>query len=682
MTVCVADNTLREKLLKMPLKRNSIVRLLDVTVVKKVVLMDTCDIVQLNYDKVIGSPKRVKKKDVVVETKKEEISPLPCPGCGFDLSEFGENMRHEHIRHCCSRDEEEDEDEDDERTEEEAAEPERSKWSEYVEPNRVVNKNIDKEKLALFNNNKSSTKKKKNSKIKKRRIADIQQNKINQYCVADDGLEIFDDGNNENVFTSTTSNTDTKNKRRKSSYIEEYQNDDSNTATTNGKPTLSARAHFALKQVFGHESFRGQQKDIVLHASRRTQDTFVLMPTGGGKSLCFQLPALLSRGVSVVISPLLSLIQDQVTALIKLGIPTACFDAALGKSRAKAIYRELYREPEPYMKILYVTPEKLHKSEPMWECLRELNERGALARFVIDEAHCVSQWGHDFRTSYKKLSRVRREFRDIPIMALTATATPDVQTDIRKILRMRPSTRCFKASFDRPNLRYSVLSKPSKKFEAMEMLCKRIEKRHKNQTGIVYCLSRDECSMVARYLVSQGLNAEPYHAGMTTQERTRHQIRWQNGNCDVICATIAYGMGIDKADVRYVYHFCIPKSIEGYYQESGRAGRDGKVSDCVIYFSQTDAGRLKRMFKRKQPGTNRRPSAQQIERNMNALEHVVKYCKDNTSKCRRVQLLSFFHERFNPINCRVKCDHCSSSPSFSSSRRTNNSSNSGVVVIL
>ena len=270
-------------------------------------------------------------------------------------------------------------------------------------------------------------------------------------------------------------------------------------------------------------------------------------------------------------------------------------------------------------------------------------------------------------------------------MALTATATPEVQKDICKILRMRTSqTKCFKASFDRPNLRYTVLKKPNKKIEALEMLCKRIKSRHKNQTGIVYCLSRDECSTlftfmhvcsrldlthtpsgtVSRFLVSQGLRAEPYHAGMTTQERTQHQIRWQNGNCDVICATIAYGMGIDKADVRYVFHFCLPKSIEGYYQESGRAGRDGKISDCIIYFSQTDAGRLKRMFKMKQPGKNRRPSAKQIERNMNALEHVVNYCKDNTSKCRRVQLLSFFHERFDPKNCRVKCDHCYSASKF------------------
>ena len=271
-------------------------------------------------------------------------------------------------------------------------------------------------------------------------------------------------------------------------------------------------------------------------------------------------------------------------------------------------------------------------------------------------------------------------------MALTATATPEVQKDICKILRMRTSqTKCFKASFDRPNLRYTVLKKPNKRIEALEMLCKRIKSRHKNETGIVYCLSRDECSTlshsmhvwlstrlhthtpsgtVSRYLVSQGLRAEPYHAGMTTQERTQHQIRWQNGNCDVICATIAYGMGIDKADVRYVFHFCLPKSIEGYYQESGRAGRDGEISDCIIYFNQTDAGRLKRMFKMKQPGTRRRPSAKQIERNMNALEHVVNYCKDSTSKCRRVQLLSFFHERFDPKNCRVKCDHCYSASQF------------------
>ena len=247
--------------------------------------------------------------------------------------------------------------------------------------------------------------------------------------------------------------------------------------------------------------------------------------------------------------------------------------------------------------MLYVTPEKLD-SNSIWECFRKVHAHQNLARFVIDEAHCVSQWGHDFRPAYKQLGRIRREFPDVPIMALTATATPKVQEDVKKILRMgiNPARRgqrwsqfklkVFKNSFNRSNLRYSVVEKPKKKEDAYEKLRCYIARHYAKQTGIVYCLSRDECADVAAYLSFHGMSADAYHAGMNQSERCTKQCRWQAGVCHVICATIAYGMGIDKADVRFVLHFTLPKSIEGYYQESGRAGRDGvclwSVRSCLF----------------------------------------------------------------------------------------------------
>ena len=419
-------------------------------------------------------------------------------------------------------------------------------------------------------------------------------------------------------------------------------------------------ADYALRRVFGHETFRARQRRIIVQAAKRETDTFVLMPTGGGKSMCFQLPAVLSRGVTIVVCPLLSLIQDQVTAMLNLasgGIPTACFDSSLGVAGARQVYDELYRRPEPYLKLLYVTPEKLHKSEKMWECLRYLYNENNLARFVIDEAHCVSQWGHDFRPAYKQLSRLRREYPRVPIMALTATATPAVRSDVKKILRMGRETKDFAASFDRPNLRYAVVEKPGNKTDALDALAEYIESHHANCTGIVYVLSRDECVLVANHLTDRGLLAEPYHAGMSSQERIKRQSRWQKGSCHIMCATIAYGMGIDKPDVRFVLHFVLPKSIEGYYQESGRAGRDGERSDCVVFYKRQDVGRLKRMFSQRDK-TGRRPTAAQIKRNREALQKVQDYCEDVTKTCRRVLLLRFFHESFDPQNCKVQCDHC------------------------
>ena len=336
ITVWILNDVVRNKLIRMPLKKNSILILLDVNVDKNIVVVNDCEVLQV-YDKVIGSPKKIGKKKKVMPVAK--ATPLQCPGCKNDLSEFGENFRREHIRACCPQEEE--------KNDVSSSPPPRiattvksqvgggssnstSRWSDFVEKESAPNKIVDKKNLRLFKerSNKITTTAV-NRKKKKRTdtsTLDYDGHKSDRYLVEKDEFTILQNDVSEN----------TKRKKQKmTTYIDDYP------SVVSEKPSLGAQALFALKKVFGHDSFRGRQKDIVLHASRRLQDTFVLMPTGGGKSLCFQLPALLSRGVTVVVSPLLSLIQDQITALIKFGIPAACFDAALGKTRAKAIYREL-----------------------------------------------------------------------------------------------------------------------------------------------------------------------------------------------------------------------------------------------------------------------------------------------------------------------------------------------------
>ena len=416
----------------------------------------------------------------------------------------------------------------------------------------------------------------------------------------------------------------------------------------------------ALKDRFHLRGFRPNQLEAI-NATLAGKDAFVLMPTGGGKSLCYQLPAIVNsgktQGVTVVISPLLSLMQDQVEHLQKLKV-----QALLINSEVTAEYRRLVmnclkeQQPHKFCQLLYITPEMISKSQAMVSAFRDLYRRRKLARIVIDEAHCVSQWGHDFRPDYKLLGEVRQQFPGVPVIALTATATENVKIDVIHNLGI---TNCetFSQSFNRPNLNYEVRSKTKAK-DVLDSIANTINTSYRGQSGIIYCLSRKNCEDIATKLREQyNIMAHHYHAGMEAEEKKKVQRQWQAGAYNVIIATIAFGMGIDKPDVRFVIHHTIPKSLEGYYQETGRAGRDGKRSGCYLYYGYQDTSALKRMIDEGE-GT-----WDQKERQRQMLRNVIRFC-ENKSDCRRVQVLNYFNESFNREDCKASCDNCNSNSTF------------------
>ena len=387
----------------------------------------------------------------------------------------------------------------------------------------------------------------------------------------------------------------------------------------------------ALKQYFGYDAFRPLQEEIIADALAG-RDVFALMPTGGGKSLCFQLPALLRDGLTIVLSPLISLMKDQVDALQASGIAATFLNSTLDGNEARARLRGLYGGD---YRLLYVAPERL-----MLESFLEKAKQWNVSQIAIDEAHCISEWGHDFRPEYRELAKLRTHFPEVPIMALTATATERVRADILKQLKLR-DPRCYVASFNRPNLSYRVVPK-AKPYEQVLALIR----SRPNESGIVYCASRKTADSLAAKLNVDGIKAKPYHAGLETADRAGHQDSFLRDDARVITATIAFGMGINKPNVRFVVHHDLPKNIEGYYQETGRAGRDGLPSDCVLLFSAGDVMKQRRFIDEKSEHEQRVAHEQ--------LRAMVAYAE--TRDCRRATLLRYFGEEFGP-SC-DGCDNC------------------------
>lgn len=421
----------------------------------------------------------------------------------------------------------------------------------------------------------------------------------------------------------------------------------------------SKEVRAALLRKFQLRGFRLGQLDAI-NATLAGEHCFVLMPTGGGKSLCYQLPSVIRSGktcgVSIVVSPLLSLMEDQVqSAMTRFGVQACLINGQTPSDEKKVImdYLEKENDPGKFIQLLYVTPEMLNKNQRMISAFQRLYNKGHLARIVIDEAHCVSQWGHDFRPDYKALGDVVRQFPGVPIMALTATATQLVRADVRSNLGIE-NGHMFSQSFNRPNLSYEVLPKGKGMVNTFADL---IKERYPRKSGIIYCLSRKNCEDVAQKLTDLGVRAYHYHAGMGADERSEVQKKWQSNQYHVIVATIAFGMGIDKADVRYVIHHTMPKSLEGYYQETGRAGRDGKRSECYLYYQFADTRMLRKMI---DEGDGSREQKQRLH---DMLRTVVQYC-ENKADCRRMQVLGYFSEPFDPAHCNKTCDNCRSDASF------------------
>ena len=398
----------------------------------------------------------------------------------------------------------------------------------------------------------------------------------------------------------------------------------------------SSVLHAKLKEFFGFDSFKADQERIIKHLVDKN-NAFVLMPTGGGKSLCYQLPALVMEGTAIVISPLIALMKNQVDAIRGFVAGNDGIAHFLNSSLNKAQIAEVRKDLlSGATKLLYVAPESLTKAENV-AMLKEIK----ISFYAVDEAHCISEWGHDFRPEYRRIRNIVEEIGLAPIIALTATATPKVQSDILKNLGM-PDATVFKSSFNRPNLYYEIRDKSDPKRDIIKYI-----RQNPGKSGIIYCLSRKKVEELAELLNINGIKAAPYHAGLDAKTRADNQDKFLMEEVDVIVATIAFGMGIDKPDVRFVIHYDIPKSIEGYYQETGRAGRDGREGQCITFYSYKDIQNLEKFMQGK-------PIAEQ-EIGKQLLMETVAYAESNS--CRRKLLLSYFGEDYHVENCGA-CDNC------------------------
>ncbi len=388
-----------------------------------------------------------------------------------------------------------------------------------------------------------------------------------------------------------------------------------------------------LKRYWGYTSFRPLQEEIILEVLEG-RDVFALLPTGGGKSMCFQLPALVGNGLTVVVSPLIALMKDQVDALKSIGVfatfLNSSLDAAEGRARLRGLYNREYR-------LLYVAPERLLLPGFLDEA-----QKWGIQLIAIDEAHCISEWGHDFRPEYRKIAQLRSSFPEVPMMALTATATGRVRGDIIRLLGLR-DPRTFVASFNRPNLSYRVVPKRSAYAQVLDYVRSR-----SRDSGIVYCQSRKATESVAENLQRDGISARAYHAGLSAEDRSRNQELFLRDEVRVVCATIAFGMGINKPNVRFVIHHDVPKNLESYYQETGRAGRDGLPGECLLLYSGADAARLQVFISQKADPAEQATARAQLRQMMDYAE---------TASCRRASLLDYFGEEFPATNCGA-CDNC------------------------
>lgn len=399
--------------------------------------------------------------------------------------------------------------------------------------------------------------------------------------------------------------------------------------TTKEKEALKEK----LKEVFGYSQFRGTQEAIIKNILN-DRNTFVIMPTGAGKSLCYQLPAVMLEGTALVISPLIALMKNQVDQLNALGVNAQVLNSTLSKAEITKVRKDTLNGD---VKLLYVAPESLTKDENV-----AFLKSAKISFAAIDEAHCISEWGHDFRPEYRRIKSILEQIGTMPVIALTATATPKVQQDIQKNLQMEEAD-IFKSSFNRHNLFYEIRAKNNTKKQLIKFV-----KQHKNKSGIIYCLSRKRVEEIAELLRINDVKALPYHAGLDASIRIQNQDAFLNEDVHVIVATIAFGMGIDKPDVRFVIHYDAPKSLEGYYQETGRAGRDGLEGHCLMFYSQEDIDKLEKFNKDKT--VTERDNARVL------LQEMTDYAESGV--CRRRQLLHYFGEKFGQEDCGAGCDNC------------------------
>ena len=406
--------------------------------------------------------------------------------------------------------------------------------------------------------------------------------------------------------------------------------------TINSKESQNIDLKASLRKYFGFNTFKGEQK-IIIDNVLSGRNSFVIMPTGGGKSMCYQLPALLLEGTAIIVSPLIALMKNQVDAIRNVSDEESIahfMNSSLSKSELQQVRLDITNGKT---KMLYVAPESLTKKENI-QFLTSVN----VSFFAIDEAHCISEWGHDFRPEYRRLREIFEKISNVPIIALTATATPKVQYDIQKNLNMLDAD-VFKSSFNRDNLYYEIRPKREVEKEIIKFI-----RKHKGKSGIIYCLSRKKVEEIAELLQVNGINALPYHAGLDAHTRGKHQDMFLMEDIEVIVATIAFGMGIDKPDVRFVIHHDIPKSLESYYQETGRAGRDGGEGECLAFYSYKDIEKLEKFLQGKLV------TEQEIGRQL--LNEIVSYSE--TSVCRRKFILHYFGEYFDEKGCNKNCDNC------------------------